>query len=104
MKKLKLNPEVILNKSFNVGVQGYEPTEVDSFLDDVLEDYQIMEANMQEMLDLISKLQEQVKTLNKKTVELQGTKKAFDLTNTTNYSSVDLLKRISRLEEVVYNK
>ena len=35
----------------------------------------------------------------------RGSKKmVFDLSSTTSYSSVDLLKRVSRLEEIVYNK
>lgn len=104
MKKLNLNPEEILNKEFNVDFKGYTPSEVDSFLDSVLDDYQTMEENVQELLDLVSKLQEEVKELTKKNVELEGRKKAIDFTNTTSYSSVDLLKRLSRLEEQVYNK
>lgn len=104
MKKLNLNPEEILNKEFNVDFKGYTPSEVDSFLDSVLDDYQTMEENVQELLDLVTKLQDKVKELTKKNVELEGRKKAFDLSNTTSYSSVDILKRISRLEEQVYNK
>lgn len=104
MKKLKLSPEEILNKEFNVDFKGYTPKEVDQFLDSVLDDYQTMEENVQELLDLVNNLQDQVKDLTKKNVELEGRKKAFDLSNTTSYSSVDILKRISRLEEQVYNK
>ena len=104
MKKLNLNPEEILNKEFNSDFKGYTPSEVDSFLDSVLEDYQTMEENVQELLDLVSRLQDEVKELKKKNVELEGRKAAIDLSNTTSYSSVDILKRISRLEEQVYNK
>lgn len=104
MKKLNLNPEEILNKEFNSDFKGYTPSEVDAFLDSVLDDYQIMEDNIQELLDLVAKLQDQVKELTKKNVELEGRKKAYDFANSTSYSSVDLLKRISRLEEQVFNK
>ena len=104
MKKLNLNPEEILNKEFNADFKGYAPSEVDSFLDEVLDDYQTMEENVQELLDLVTKLQNEIKELNKKNIELEGKKKAFDLSNTTSYSSVDILKRISRLEEQLYNK
>lgn len=104
MKKLNLNPEEILNKEFHSDFKGYTPSEVDSFLDSVLDDYQTMEENVQELLDLVSRLQDEVKELTKKNVELEGRKKAFDLSNTTSYSSVDILKRLSRLEEQVYNK
>ncbi len=104
MEQLNLTPEEILNKEFNVDFKGYSPNEVDAFLDNVLEDYQIMEDNVQQLLDEIAKLKDQVKTLTAKNIELEGKKMAFDLSNTTSYSSVDVLKRISRLEEIVYNK
>ncbi|MCR5095281.1 MAG: DivIVA domain-containing protein [Erysipelotrichaceae bacterium] len=104
MEQLNLTPEEILNKEFNVDFKGYSPNEVDSFLDSVLEDYQIMEDNVQELLNENAKLKEQVKQLTAKNIELEGKKMAFDLSNTTSYSSVDVLKRISRLEEIVYNK
>ena len=88
MEKLNLTPEEILNKEFNVDFKGYSPAEVDSFLDSVLE----------------ATLQNQVKDLTAKNIELEGRKMAFDLSNTTSYSSVDVLKRLSRLEELVYKK
>ena len=104
MEKLNLTPEEILNKEFNVDFKGYTPSEVDAFLDDVLEDYQTMEENVQQLLETIDSLQEEIKKLTAKNIELEGRKMAFDLSNTTSYSSVDILKRISRLEEKVYNK
>ena len=104
MEKLNLTPEEILNKEFNVDFKGYSPKEVDSFLDNVLEDYQIMEDNVQQLLDEKSKLEEQVKELTVRNIELEGRKMVFDLSNTTSYSSVYVLKRISRLEEMMYNK
>lgn len=104
MEKLNLTPEEILNKEFNVDFKGYSPSEVDTFLDTVLEDYQIMEENVQQLLDTINDLQNQVKDLTSKNIDLEGRKVAFDLSNTTSYSSVDILKRISRLEEKVLNK
>ncbi len=104
MEKLNLSPEEIVSKEFNIDFKGYSAAEVDGYLDLILDDYQKMEDNMQEALDMISKLQEQVKALNAKNVELEGKQKAFDLSNTTSYSSVDILKRISRLEEQMRNK
>ena len=104
MEKLNLTPEEILDKSFNVDFKGYSASEVDAFLDAVLEDYQIMEDNVQELLDIISSLQKEIKALHAQNVELEGKQKVFDLSNTTSYSSVDLLKRISRLEEEILKK
>ena len=104
MEKLELTPEKILNMQFNVDFKGYDPNEVDSFLDVVLEDYQKMEDNVQELLDLVASLQEEVSKLHNENISLAGKQRAIDLGNTTSYSSVDLLKRISRLEEQVYNR
>ena len=104
MEKLNLTPEEILNKEFETDFKGYNADQVDLFLDEVLEDYQKMEDNVQQLLDTVAALQEQIKELKAKNIELEGRKMAFDLSNTTSYSSVDVLKRISRLEEIVYNK
>ena len=99
-----MTPETILNKEFETDFKGYNAEQVDAFLDEVLEDYQKMEDNVQELLDAVSSLQDQVKDLKAKNLELEGCKMVFDLSNTTSYSSVDVLKRISRLEEYIYNK
>ena len=104
METLNLTPERILNNEFSVEFKGYSASEVDAFLDKILEDYQISEENTQELLDLVASLQDEIKQLNAKIIELEGKQKAFDISNTTSYSSVDILKRISRLEEEVYNK
>lgn len=104
MEKLNLTPEQILNNEFKTDLRGYNADEVDAFLDLILEDYQIVEENVQELLDMISSQQAEIKELNAKVRELQGQRRAFDLANTTQYSSVDLLKRISRLEEELLRK
>ena len=104
MNKLNLNPDAILDKEFQVDFKGYSIEEVNGFLDVVMEDYDIMESNVQELLDIIATLKEQVKELSEENKELKARKTAFDLSNTTAYSSVDVLKRLSRLEEMMYNK
>ena len=104
MNKLNLNPDTILDKEFAVDFKGYNIEEVNAFLDTVMEDYDIMEANVQELLDVIASLKDQVKELSEENKDLKARKTAFDLSNTTTYSSVDVLKRLSRLEEMMYNK
>ena len=104
MEKLNLTPEEIFNKSFEPSIRGYNAEDVDSYLDLILEDYQTMESNIQELLDMINSLQDQIKKMQQEQIELKGKQKAIDLSNTTQYSSVDILKRISRLEEMVIKK
>ncbi|MDO4500048.1 MAG: DivIVA domain-containing protein [Erysipelotrichaceae bacterium] len=108
MEKLNLTPQEILDKQFNVDFKGYNADDVDAFLDKVLDDYYKSEDNVQELLDFITSLQEELKATKARVTELEtqleGQKKVFDLSKTTTYSSVDILKRISRLEEKLYNK
>jgi len=104
MEKLNLTPEQILDTQFEIDFKGYSADQVDSFLDMILEDYQIMEENTQELLNTIESLKQEISSLKRQKIELEGQKRAFDLSNTTNYSSVDMLKRISRLEEQILKR
>ena len=104
MEKVNLTVEEILDKQFNVDFKGYSASEVDAFLDIILEDYQIYEENLDELKSGIQKLHEEVAELKKQNLELEGKQRVIDLSNTTSYSSVDLLKRVARLEEEVYKK
>ncbi|MBR3227687.1 MAG: DivIVA domain-containing protein [Erysipelotrichaceae bacterium] len=104
MEKLNLSPEEILNFVPKVDFKGYSAMEVDAFLDKVMADYQTVEKNIQELLDMIASLQSEIDALKAENVELKGKARNIDLSNTTSYSNVDLLKRISRLEEEVYRK
>jgi len=102
MKKLNYTTEEILNKEFETDFKGYSAKDVDQFLDVVLEDYQTFEENLQELEKQIADLQLELDAYRHENLELRGKQKALDLTNTTAYSSVDLLKRVSRLEEEVF--
>ena len=104
MEKVNLTVEEILDKQFNVDFKGYSASEVDAFLYIILEDYQIYEENLDELKSEIQKLHEEVAELKKQNLELEGKQRVIDLSNTTSYSSVDLLKRVARLEEEVYKK
>ena len=83
MEKLNLTPEQILDTEFKIDFKGYSAEEVDAFLDLILDDYYKMEDNVQELLDYVSSLQDEVKELNRKNIELQGKQKAFDIPRRT---------------------
>ncbi len=104
MEKLNLTPQEIFDFRPEVDFKGYNAEQVDQFLDIILDDYSKFEANTQELLDYIAELQAEIRELKNQNVELEGKQRVFDLSNTTNYSSVDILKRISRLEEQVLKK
>ena len=104
-EKLFLTPQEILDKEFKMDAKGYRPQEVDKFLDMVIRDYT-------EFINKINRLQQENKALedDKATLISENRKlrsiidSAKDGANGTNYNNVDLLRRISNLEKVVYGK
>ena len=112
-EKLFLTPQEILDKEFKVDAKGYRPQEVDKFLDMVIRDYT-------EFASIIKKLQNENKMLNDDNAKLKAEyrkhKNIIDTSNEStatgsnggssknNFNNVDLLKRISNLEKVVYGK
>lgn len=98
---MNLDLQQILNKEFNVDFKGYSASEVDSFLDLVLEDYQSYDGKFEELNKLVEDLKHSNASLKAHIIELEGKQKAIDLSNTTSFSSVDLLKRVSRLEQEI---
>jgi DivIVA domain-containing protein len=99
----KLNEQAIYNKEFNVEFKGYSTLEVDTFLDQVILDYQYFNFELQKAKEIIQQLQQQNALLQSKLIEAQG--KANVLSNVdNNINQVDLLKRLAKLEQEVYNK
>ena len=104
-EKLFLTPQEILDKEFKMDAKGYRPQEVDKSLDMVIRDYT-------EFINKINRLQQENKALeNDKATLISENRKlrsiidsAKDGANGTNYNNVDLLRRISNLEKVVYGK
>lgn len=100
----KLNEQTILNKEFNVEFKGYSMLEVDSFLDQIILDYQYFSFELQKSKEIILTLQQQNALLQSKLIEAQGKTDALLNPDTNNLNQVDLLKRLAKLEQEVYNK
>lgn len=108
-EKLFLTPQEILDKEFKVDAKGYRPQEVDKFLDMVIRDYT-------EFASIIKKLQNENRLLSEDNAKLKAEyrrlKGIIDSANESsstggsrnNFNNVDLLKRISNLEKIVYGK
>ncbi len=101
--KLNLTPKEILEKEFKIDTRGYRLKEVDQFLDLIIHDYETLidiikkqEKEKDELSDEILRLKQDLRNANIN-VEIA---KASDKT----VSNVDLLKRISNLEKVIYGK
>ena len=89
--KLNLDPQTILDKEFHVDFKGYSPAEVDEFLDSVIQDYQIYERK-------IGELGEKLMAQERANASL----KAMEEAGQNSFNQVDILKRLSRLEQEVY--
>lgn len=99
----KLNEQTIYNKEFNVEFKGYSTLEVDTFLDQIILDYQYFNFELQKAKEIIQQLQQQNALLQSKLIEAQGKANAF-VSADNNTNQVDLLKRLAKLEQEVYNK
>ena len=99
--KLFLTPEEILNKEFKIDARGYRMQEVDKFLDMVIRDYT-------EFLRTIKKLEKDNLDLiedNKKLqMEYRKLKSAISASSEGANANVDVLRRWSNLEKIVYGK
>ncbi len=97
-----LTAKEILEKDFKIDARGYRPQEVDQFLDLIIKDYVDFETTTKRLVNEIkilesdnSKLKAEIRNL-KSNLEIAGSNKGV--------TNVDLLKRISDLEKVVYGE
>lgn len=104
--KIQLSPKKILNKQFQIDFKGYSATEVDYFLDTVVEDYEAFADMLNESYEQIENLQKENQALKMKLNNLekehmiqQDNLKSMEENLSAN---VDILKRISNLEKEVY--
>ena len=99
--KLFLTPEEILNKEFKIDARGYRMQEVDKFLDMVIRDYT-------EFLRTIKKLEKDnldlIEDNNKLQMEYRKLKSAISASSEGASANVDVLRRLSNLEKIVYGK
>lgn len=105
MEQLKLNSEIILDKEFDVDIKGYSAKQVDVFLDIVCEDYLLFEKIVAEYQGQLNDLRKANDDLVK---ELEATLKnqvvSNEMIQTEQINTIDILKRLSKLEQEVYNQ
>lgn len=104
--KLNLTPDDILEKEFKIDTRGYRLKEVDSFLDLIISDYNTFieiikkqEREKDELTDEVLRLKQELRDAN---VNVEIAKMSSHETNSV--SNVDILKRLSNLEKVIFGK
>lgn len=101
--KITLMPQDILEKEFKIDTRGYRLKEVDQFLDVIIGDYEQffniinnLEKEKAELLAEIMNLKQELRN-SKLSVEVARNSEATEVTN------VDIIRRLSQLEKLVYN-
>ena len=97
-----LTAREILEKDFPLAPKGYVPQEVDQFLDLVIKDYVEFDNVKKRLLTEIKLLENDNAKLKS---EIRNLKASLEIANSNkSVTNVDLLKRISDLEKVVYGE
>ena len=97
-----LTAREILEKDFKIDARGYRPQEVDQFLDLIIKDYVDFETTTKRLVTEIKALEADNAKLK---AEIRNLKASLDIAGSNkSVTNVDLLKRISDLEKVVYGE
>lgn len=106
-KKLTLSSDEILNKEFSLQYKGYVPQEVDSFLDEVLKNYKIIE-DIREYYETQNKALQKTNSILRNKVDELETKLEMEKNKNNSYekvdnnSNLDLIKKIAKLESELF--
>lgn len=103
-ERILLTGKDILEKEFKIDTRGYRPQEVDKFLDVIIRDYEEfmviikeIENDKKELIEDNIKLKQEIRTLRTKLDVLRDG-------SGNDVSNVDLLRRLSNLEKIIYGK
>ena len=102
--RIVLTSRDILEKEFKIDTRGYRPQEVDRFLDMVIKDYEEMNSIIRELEREKKQLVEDNITLKQ---EIRNLKNKIDViaeSDMSGTSNADMLRRISKLEKIIYGK
>lgn len=100
---ISLTPQDILEKDFKIDTRGYRLKEVDQFLDEIIGDYEQFYAVIKLLEKEKEELQKEIMNLKQ---ELRNVKMSIDIAKGEDkeVTNVDIIRRISNLEKIVYGK
>ena len=102
--RIILTPQDILEKEFKVDARGYRAQEVDKFLDMIIKDYTEYNKVIKSLKKEINTLTEENNRLRSELRKLKELESVAESDSRRSVNNVDLLKRISQLEKIVYGK
>lgn len=124
LNDIKLSSEDILKKQFRNKVKGYDPDEVDAYLDQIISDYETFSSIIEDLYGQIGKLQRELMEAKETQKHVQTSVavtepedvRTYTPTNhrsNTSFEEIDtqgeistnmaIIQRISTLERKVYN-
>ena len=100
---ISLTPQDILEKEFKIDTRGYRLKEVDQFLDEIIGDYEQFYMIIKE---LEKEKEDCIKEIMNLKQELRNVKMSIDIAkgNEKEVTNMDILRRVSNLEKIVYGK
>lgn len=100
---ISLTPQDILEKEFKIDTRGYRLKEVDQFLDEIIGDYEQFYMIIKE---LEKEKEEYLREIMNLKQELRNVKMSIDIAkgNDKEVTNIDILRRVSNLEKIVYGK
>ena len=102
--RIVLTSRDILEKEFKIDTRGYRPQEVDRFLDMIIKDYEEMNAIMRDLEREKKQLVEDNISLKQEIRNLKAKIEVLAETEGSNTTNADMLRRISKLEKIIYGK
>lgn len=102
-KRFELTIKDILEKEFHIDLKGYNAHEVDSFLDNVIADYQNYDETIKNLGENLQRYEEENNKLKRRIQDLEVALQGKEAVS-THVDNLDVIKRLSRLEQEVFKK
>jgi DivIVA domain-containing protein len=102
--RIVLTSRDILEKEFKIDTRGYRPQEVDKCLDLIIKDYEEMNTIIKELEKDKQQLVEDNVLLKQEVRKLKTKLDVLEDSDSGNTSNADVLRRISKLEKIIYGK
>ena len=99
--RINLTTQDILSKEFKIDTRGYRLKEVDGFLDEIIKDYNEFMAIIDEQNKEKEELLNEIMRLKQ---ELRNVKTSIEIAKSgeSEVTNIDIMRRLSQLEKIVY--
>ncbi|HGF8354367.1 TPA: cell division regulator GpsB [Enterococcus faecium] len=104
MANLVYSPKDILQQEFKTKMRGYDPVEVDEFLDNIIKDYETYSKELLALKEENDRLSAKVAQLSKTQGAAQTRVQQTEVPKSAAVTNFDILKRLSNLEREVFGK